>query len=523
MIVTFDPAITGGTYLAANNDAYYVNFLRCVTAIATANAGTTSLTVNPYTATNAVDGTRNCILSIVANTEGGGWLTSNSHSIPSYPTTFVSMVSQATFPTMYKADFYNASGKSGMPFNKMTFHAVGHNTTGNDSIWNGRIATAPLTNWNNVLGGHLQMTFGCNVDQGITANYTPTWSGATSNAGTQTTSFTNNGFYSNVIGVSTSDSVTGSFPGGATGFNLNRLNNVTFTMAVTKDYCIIWENVRTHSYLNGYSTGYTVINGSVKLYGSIMYGGFRTTTPWEDTLSNNPPWAAWTIHHTQPAGAGSPIANLWPDLGGAVSNPQPPSNWPTIVAPTFGTFATSPQPPNCASAFLSTINDLGEVSATATRYNNYPTYQYHRNNLFANMCAISSGSHTSAAGRADSWLPAGQTAGQSEWELSTPLFYHRQKRSNNIAGTLSTTHNPNLPTIDPDTGTFVPGAYPINISRTKTGSWNNGGICKGIYKSLTLPINTMKLYFSDGQTFNVNGEVYMPIVFNEDMYLIRKA
>ena len=48
MIVSFDPAITGGAYAAANTEAYYVNFLRCVTAIATANAGTTSLTVNPY-------------------------------------------------------------------------------------------------------------------------------------------------------------------------------------------------------------------------------------------------------------------------------------------------------------------------------------------------------------------------------------------------------------------------------------------------------------------------------------------
>jgi hypothetical protein len=523
MIVTFDPAITGGAYAAANNDAYYVNFLRCVTAIATANAGTTSLTVNPYTATNAVDGTKNCILSIVANDEGGGWTTSNSHSIPSYPTTFVAMSSQATFAGMYKADFYNASGKAGMPFNKMTFHAVGHNTTGNDSIWNGRIATAPLTSWNNaVSGGHMQMTFGCNVDQGITSNYTPTWSGVTSNQ--QTTSFTNNGFYSNVGGSATADNTSNSYPGGATGFNLNRVNNVTFTMAVTKDYCIIWENVRTHSYLNDYSTGYTVTNGSIKLYGSMMYGGFRTTMPWEDTLSNNPPWTAWTIHHTEPAGAGITIPLVWTNLGGTVSTPPSPTGtFNSAVASTYGTFATNPQPPNCAAAFLSTINDLGEVSASATRYVNYPTYQYHRNNIFANMCAISGAAHTNAAGESDSWLPAGPTAGQSEWELATPLFYHRQKRSNRIGGVLSTTHNPNLPTIDPDTGTFVPGAYPTSISRTTTGSWNNGGICKGIYKSLTLPINTMKLYFSDGQTFNVNGETYIPIVFNEDMYLIRKA
>jgi hypothetical protein len=526
MIVTFDPAITGGAYAVANTDAYYVNFLRCVTAIATANAGTTSLTVNPYTATNTVDGTRNCIVSIIANDEGGGWLTSNSHSIPTYPSTFVSMVSQATFATMYKADFYNSSGKAGMPFNKMTFHAVGHNTTGNDSIWNGRISTAPLTNWNSTSGGHLQMTFGCNVVQGITGNYTPTWSTITSNSGTQTTSFTNNGFYSNVSGAAGSDSPSGSYPGGATGFNLNRVNNVTFTMAVTKDYCIIWENVRTHSYLNGYSTGYTAINGSIRMYGSMMYGGIRTSTPWEDTISNNPPWAAWTIHHTQPAGSGTPITNIWPDFGGGQSilipGPQAP-NAPNYISPSYTTQSTNPQPPNCAAAFLSTINDLGEVSASATRYVNYPTYQYHRNNIFANFCAISSATLNGASGKTDSWLPAGQTAGTSEWELSTPMFYHRQKRSNSHSGVLSTTHNPNLPTIDPDTGTFVPGAYPINISRTRTGSWNNGGICKGIYKSLTLPINTMKLYFSDGQTFNVNGETYIPIVFNEDMYLIRKA
>lgn len=527
MIVTFDPAVTGGAYAVANTDAYYVNFLRCVTAIATANAGTTSLTVNPYTATSTVDGTRNCILSIVANTEDGGWLTSNSHSIPSYPSTFVSMVSQATFATMYKADFYNASGKAGMPFNKMTFHAVGHNSTGNDSFWNGRISTAPLANWNSISGGHLQMTFGCNDSQGLTGNYTPSWSTVTSNQ--QTTSFTNNGFYSNVIGSASGDTTAQNYPGGATGFNLNRSSSVTYTMAVTKDYCIIWENVRTHSYLSGYSTGYTAINGSNTMYGSIMYGGLRTTTPWEDTLSNNPPWAAWTIHHTTPGSTGVPVSQVWTDLGqggfGSAYGGPPPTSWPG-QATAHASYQTSPQPPNCAAAFLSTINDLGEVSATATRYINYPTYQYHRNNIFVNACAISGTALGSAAGKSDNWMPAGQTAGTSAWELSTPIFYHRQKKSNNSGPapvSVPTTHNPNLPTIDPDTGTFVPGAYPINISRTRTGSWNNGGICKGIYKSLTLPINTMKLYFSDNQTFNVNGEVYMPIVFNEDMYLIRKA
>jgi len=93
MIVTFDPYINN----TASGDAIYVNFLRCVTAIATAAANTTTLTVNPYVNnTGTVDNTKNCIVSIDANTEAGGWTTSASHNVPS-SATFTSMNSQTTF------------------------------------------------------------------------------------------------------------------------------------------------------------------------------------------------------------------------------------------------------------------------------------------------------------------------------------------------------------------------------------------------------------------------------------------
>jgi len=510
MIVTFDPAITGGTYSTANNDAYYVNFLRCVTAIATANAGTTSLTVNPYTSINTVDGTRNCIVSIIANTEGGGWLTSpNTHSIPIYPASFTSMTSRTSYATMFKADFYNESGKAGMPFEKMTFHAIGHNSTGSDNHWNGKITTAPLTAWNTTNGGQLQYTFGCSTTIDGDAGYVPAWSGITPNQ--QSTSFTMNGYHSNVAGSAGSDGVTTNYPGPAAAFNLNNVASVTYTMAVTANYCIIWENHKSNSYAAGYSNTYTTApGGSTLLYGGLMYGGVRTAQPWEETIGNNPPWVAWNVAHQTPIAVGTQYNSISNSMQGPSNSGT--NNWT----------ATQPNCPNGAAAYMTTSNNSGILTTTASRMVNYPSFQYWRNIPVSFSDSVSGTGYQTAAGRLDSYMHSAAN-GQTELDLVTPLFHHRQRKSVQQNGILSTTHSPNLPTIDSQTGTFVPGAYPIKIQRTKNDSWNAGGDCKGIFKSLSMPLAQMKLYWQDGQTFTVNGEVYMPIVFNEDMYLIRKA
>jgi hypothetical protein len=42
-----------------------------------------------------------------------------------------------------------------------------------------------------------------------------------------------------------------------------------------------------------------------------------------------------------------------------------------------------------------------------------------------------------------------------------------------------------------------------------------------MYKSLDMPITTMKYYFSEGQIFTVGGDPYAPVVFNDSMYLIK--
>jgi hypothetical protein len=80
------------------------------------------------------------------------------------------------------------------------------------------------------------------------------------------------------------------------------------------------------------------------------------------------------------------------------------------------------------------------------------------------------------------------------------------------------------PQMDPVTGTLVPGAYPINISKSYSEQWTQGGKCKGIFKSLSMPYATMKNYWqSANQTFTISGQTYMPVVINSDMWLVRVA
>jgi hypothetical protein len=82
----------------------------------------------------------------------------------------------------------------------------------------------------------------------------------------------------------------------------------------------------------------------------------------------------------------------------------------------------------------------------------------------------------------------------------------------------------NPPQADPVTGLQVPGAYPIIIRSGVPTSFNSGGACRGIYKSLSMPWANMKNYWSaENQTFSINNEVYLPVVMGNDMWLIRAA
>ena len=106
--------------------------------------------------------------------------------------------------------------------------------------------------------------------------------------------------------------------------------------------------------------------------------------------------------------------------------------------------------------------------------------------------------------------------------LQTPIFMMRQMDSNSSGGSSSAVLNP--PQADPDTGLLVPAAYPIIIRSTSDGAYNAGGRCRGIYKSLSMPWANMKTYWTaENQTFNINGEPYLPLVIRDDMWLVRLA
>lgn len=503
MILTFDPNPTGAS--TPDYTGSYINFLRCVTAAATAPAGTTSLTVNPYIAPNSMDTTKNCILGIQYNTEGGGWTTSASHNVPSSgnntATSYTALASAATF--LYKADFYNSSGKSAAPYNKMSFHS--YNDYNGYTVWSQSAETlAPRSGISTPYannGTNMMMTFGCSTTSDWTDTaYKP---GGTSNSGAfngsgQTTSFTIN------VGP-TSGTTLYKIPG-----LVYTNTNVYYQIAITENYCIIWERLKSASdgYANGYfSNAYASGGGGgywgyQARYGSVYYMGFRETQPWEDAQNNNPPWVCW-------------------------------SN--TIERSSNGA-NTTPYPADQVAAYMLTLNNSAQVSTTPRRYSTQNTYL--KNYMHGDGNSSNTQQYYADQG--------GSNYSSVQRMIDTPLFLTRGCGStgvNNPAATINTSGNtsPSSPAImgypqyDPQTGTHVPGAYPIKISRSYGGTttglattdlaeWNPGGACKGIYKSLSMPYPTMKLYWqSEYQTFTINGETYMPFVILEDMWLVRAA
>ena len=472
MIVTFRTTINN----ASDYTACYMNFLRCVTAIATAPAGTTSLTVNPFTASNAIDTTKNCIISIDNNTEAGGWLTSASHnviaSLSNTPAAYTALATAATY--LYKADFYNTSGKATFPYKKLCFHSYG--TYGSGSAY-----AFSSTNWTKsqitAQSGHnMLITFGCATSTDWTSGtFRPSDTAVLNSASAgQSTSYTLNGGYA-------ATTANHAAPG-----LCYTDTTVEYHMAVTADYCVIWESKVGDNYANGYFTTATTGNGTTywnsSRFGSIYYMGLRETQPWENTLSNNPPWTCWQI--TQNTGSNSS--------------------------------ASTPYPHNQVAAFMITNNNSGVAGVTPLIYSTNNRWDqeffYTRRNSMVTSYTSTPGSQNNEGARLDG--PIFQTRAMFNETNTTAASSVRGNSSNMLY----------MPQYDTTTGMQVPGAYPIKISRSFNGEWNSGGACRGIYKSLSMPYATMKLYWQAAtQTFTINGDTYLPFVLNEDMWLIRAA
>jgi hypothetical protein len=460
MIITFDPKV--GT-TAPSTDATYINFLRCVTAACTAAAGTTTLTVNPYTASNTIDTSKNCIVSIDANTEAGGWTTSASHSVPSSgnntATTWTAVNINGVYTANYKADFYNASGKSAVPYKKLSFHIP---VTSSRDLAN-NVSTGYPSNWPSF--PVVMSTFG----HSTTTDWTDTNFVAISSSGFAANTTSNTPFKD--IGTS----VTSYYVPTSNPWFMNMAQGtVKYKIAVTSNYCIIWEVGAGQSYSAGYTTAIAAGDPVTQSYtprcGSIIYHGLRETQPWENAYNDNPPWVSW--------------------------------GYVQVISPRTSVTSYRYYAANNVAAWMRGIDQSTNLTAT-------PVMKSVQNYL------------TSGGSTAYGNFSANGNKPSATAELETPIF---RPRAMDGADYGSTTAVINPPQSDPITGLQVPGAYPIIIRSGIPTHFNPGGACRGIYKSLSLDWATMKNYWTaENQTFSINNDLYLPVVMGNDMWLIRAA
>lgn len=480
MIVTFNPMINN----SASADAALINFYRCVTAACTADVGaiagaanstptTTNLSVVPYlNNSGSQDVSKNCIISVDANTEAGGWITSSNHTVPT-SSTFTAINSTTAY--QYKADFYNNSGKATYPYNKLSFYTVGQNTSNYNAnpstvgSWHNNTSSNPNgSGW--TTNPAVKMMFGCSANSAWTAGdtYTPVGGSTPDNGGTQTTSFSLNPY-----------SISGN---NTNGFYVNNTSAV-YKMAVTANYCIIWQQNSSNSYSTGFANTLTPVYATgFTIFAHMMYGGLRETQAWENAYSDNPPWC--TFNYVSPN-----------------------------TSPYYYNGSYTYAMPQSITGFMRTINNSGVVSSSASRYYTANYHDQMNGPVFAGN-ATSYAQYTNAI---ESFAgPYGSLNG-----IQCPPWYG----IDDGVHAPGTGVFPTMPTVDPSTGTLVPSAYPIVVRRNRNDSWNPGGAIRGIYKSLSAPLSTLKLYWgSANQTFTIGNDQYMPVVFgNGDMFLIRYA
>ena len=483
MIVTFktNPQGNNGDFTAG-----YINFLRCVTAIMTAPAGTTSLTVNPYTSSNTINTGFNCIVSIDSNIEAGGWTTSSSHNVPSSgnntPTTWTTIPSMtSTFTNAYKADFYKSSGKTNAAaqYLKMCFHTY-NDTNPSDTAFN--------QNWgySRCSRGNVSASIGTNIiityGHSSTTNWTDTafapagGSNDRWNNTTQLKSKTMNG------------EVIHNYYNAGPGLLYND-TSVQFKMAVTADYCILWEDNMT-TYATGnyqsptYGGAYASTYSNTGRYGSLFYMGMRETQLWENTRDDNPAWVAWNILLTRNPSQGS---------------------------------ASQPYANDGCTAWMSMLDYAGNPAVPTKHYNNNSWNNAYFSGAGVDRLVTNNPAYEGYGTNYSGWGPG----------LDPMLRTKNWGTNHEYRGIKAQPSDQNLgylPQIDSQTGTWVPGAYPLVVSRSFPNNYNAGGKCKGIFKSLSMSYTDMKRFWQSGnQTFTIEGSTYMPIVFLEDMFLIRVA
>jgi hypothetical protein len=258
---------------------------------------------------------------------------------------------------------------------------------------------------------------------------------------------------------------------------------VQYKMAVTADYCIIWEEQVGVSYASGQWAGATTGNGTTywsnTRYGSIYYMGMRDAQAFENARDDNPAWVCW--QHTATRLSTGVTATPW---------------------------AT-----DAVVAWMAHLNADGTVGAPIKRFTMNTWSQAYFNAAIVASTTYSNGVEGSVNAALQGLDPLFKTR---NWGNGTVYQFQNSQPGTSQLGY--------LPQFDSTTGTNVPGAYPMTVSMSVNAQSNPGGKCRGMYKSLSMPYAQMKQYWqSANQTFTVGGDTYMPIVILEDMWLVRVA
>jgi hypothetical protein len=258
---------------------------------------------------------------------------------------------------------------------------------------------------------------------------------------------------------------------------------VQYKMAVTADYCIIWEEQVGVSYASGQWQYTTSGNGTTwwdnARYGSIYYMGMRDTQAFENARDDNPAWVCW--QHT-------------------------------ATRTSTGTTGT-PWAPDAVVAYMACLNADGTTAVPNKRFTVNTWNSAYVNAASVAQTTYSNGSEGQYGTALQGLDPLFRTR---NWGNGTVFQFQNSQPGASQLGY--------LPQFDSTTGTNVPGAYPMTVSMSVNAQSNPGGKCRGMYKSLSMPYSQMKQYWqSANQTFTVGGDTYMPIVILEDMWLVRVA
>lgn len=459
MFVKFNPTL--GT---TNNQLRCFNFMRIITAIATAAAGSTPV-VRPMTAQNTFDENINLITEIISNAEAGSWQTSpkfdaqnaiKGHNLDETGYT------EANFNNrLYRADFWRDSGKAQLPYLKFT------------------VLNQIFSTWTSF--PYMDIIHGAHTDKQYdnVTGYVPTVDvgngGGYGYASVNLTGVYHDGTRAPWHSIRPADTGPGANPWGQSA-NVERSD---WWLAVTAGYFIL-----------------------IQPYHAITYFGLRSTNAWEDSYDDNPPIAAFNTP-------------LWPWQRGYTTA----ASWPTFTSKKMwawwrtkdGNDSVRAQPLlSRRSNSVDSINPICQtyqypewISSDADSYNRI-SGDGHGSPFFRLMATMNIAWRMRDQGADDTTnLP---TLGYRYWATVDPNT------------------GASVPCAVP---IYMRLGVNTNDATIPARTWmNEGGKLPGIYKSLSGSDAYMLKYYTPGETLTVDGEPYYPIISGpdvryRDMFLIR--